>query len=194
MNEVILTVTGNVVTDPVYRTTKTGEAFVSFRVAVNERRRTPDGGWVDGEATYFSVTAFRVLASNVYRSVSRGQLVTVTGRLRISRYEHEGQIRTSVQIDAHDIAASMKFGVTTFERCTTVMSPANDRMNDDNIDRTVRELEGASEAHSEEESAHGVRAAVGPQRVSPEENSSGEDESAETPAPQRTGLREAVPA
>ena len=38
MNEVAIDISGTVVTDPVLRQTKTGDAFLTFRMAVNERR------------------------------------------------------------------------------------------------------------------------------------------------------------
>ena len=142
MNEVILTVTGNVVSDPIYRTTSNGDAFVTFRLAVNERKRTPDGAWVPGESQYFSVTAFRLLASNVAVSIQRGQLLTVTGRLRITRYQDKENVqRTSVQIDAHDIAASMKFAQVTATSCTKVQLPSNDRLGDESITAAVHHVE-----------------------------------------------------
>ena len=143
MNEVMLTVCGNVVSEPTLRTTSTGDVFVTFRVAVNERKRSKDGSWVPGESQYFSVSAFRVLASNAYASIERGQLVTVTGRLRISQYEDkDGQQRTSVQIDAHDVAASMKFARVTATSSTRVSVPSADRLADQNVSLAMREAEG----------------------------------------------------
>lgn len=142
MNEVILTVHGNVVSDPIYRTTSNGDAFVTFRLAVNERKRTPDGSWVPGESQYFSVTAFRLLASNVNASITRGQLVSVTGRLRLHRYtDKDGNARTSVQIEAHDIAASMKFARVSSTPSTAVELPHNDRLGDERVSEAVEEAE-----------------------------------------------------
>lgn len=150
MNEVIVTISGNVVTDPIYRVTSNGDAFVTFRVAVNERKRSADGTWIPGESQYFSVTAFRLLASNAAQSLKRGQLVSVTGRLRITRYEDkEKNQRTSVQIEAHDIAASMKFHRVTATPSTKVDLPVNDKLGDEEVAEATREVEESAHEHEE---------------------------------------------
>lgn len=143
MNEVKLDISGTVVSDPVLRTTRAGEPFLSFRVAVNPRRwNAEDGTWSDGDAQFFSVTAFRTLAGNAYHSLSKGQQVMVSGRLRMTRYEaRDGAVRTSVQVDAHDIGASLKFGQTAFTKCLHPTVPSNDRLADAAVSAVVRELE-----------------------------------------------------
>lgn len=141
MNEVMVNVSGNIVSDPTIRRTSNGDAFVSFRLAVNEKRRSPDGGWVDADTQFFSVTAFRVLAGNAYHSLHRGQHVLVSGRLRISKYEKDGQMRTSVQIDAYDIGPSLKFGQTEFTRCTSPQIPSSDRLADREVEEATRSME-----------------------------------------------------
>ena len=49
MNDVLLTVTGNVVSDPQERTFENGNVLCTFRIAVNPRKfdRT-SARWVDG--------------------------------------------------------------------------------------------------------------------------------------------------
>lgn len=144
MNEVKVDVSGTVVSDPVLRETRAGDPFVSFRIAVNPRRwNAEDGSWSDGEAQFFSVTAFRALAGNAYHSLTKGQHVMVTGRLRLTQYEaRDGELRTSAQIDAHDIGPSLKFGQSTFTKSVRPVIPSNDRLADDAVTLAMRELEG----------------------------------------------------
>lgn len=155
MNEVTLTLSGNVVSEPIAKQTKNGDAFLTFRMAVNEKRWTQDG-WQEGEPQFFSVTAFRSLAANAYHSLKKGQAVIVSGRLRITQYEgKDGTMRTSAQVDAHDIGASLRFGQTTFAKCAHPTLPSNDRLADEAVSEAARLLEeGEPPSHDREEVAH----------------------------------------
>lgn len=157
MNEVKVDISGTVVSDPVLRSTRAGEPFLSFRVAVNPRRwNAEDGTWSDGDAQFFSVTAFRALAGNAYHSLSKGQQVMVSGRLRMTRYEaRDGAVRTSVQVDAHDIGASLKFGQTAFTKCLHPVVPSHDRLADAAVSAAVRELEEGASDEAPTEAAEG---------------------------------------
>lgn len=142
MNEISINISGNVISDPIIRRTRGGDAFVSFRVAVNEKKRTAEGTWADGDTHYFGVTAFRTLAANAYHSLAKGQYVMVSGRLRIVQYEgKDGTMRTSAQIDAYDIGASVKFGQTTFEKVLHPQVPSVDRLADEVVTEVNRRLD-----------------------------------------------------
>ncbi|QQY25736.1 single-stranded DNA-binding protein [Dermacoccus nishinomiyaensis] len=166
MNEVAIDISGTVVTDPVLRQTKTGDAFLTFRMAVNERRwNAQENTWSDGASQFFSVTAFRTLAGNAYHSLAKGQHVMVSGRLRLSQYvAQDGSQRMSVQIDAHDIGASHKFGQTSFTKCSDPVIPSSHRLADDIVTEVTRTVEneqfGRSEPASDEEATEGRRALV----------------------------------
>ncbi len=121
MNEVVITVVGNVVSDVRLHRTSKGEAVTSFRIASNARRfdRNADR-WVDAEASYYSVSCWRGLAHNVSESVSKGMPVIVTGRLRqrtIDRAVGDHTVRqTFDDIQATAVGPDLARGVTTFER------------------------------------------------------------------------------
>ena len=53
MNEISFAATGNLTADPELRFTPTGRAVATVRFAVNTRKRTADGDWVDQPASYF---------------------------------------------------------------------------------------------------------------------------------------------
>lgn len=117
MNETIVTVTGNVATDPTLRTTKSGARVAGFRLASTERRF--DRGvreWRDGDTTWFQVTCWRAMAENVMSSVAKGQPVVVHGRLRDASYERDGQRRTVIEVEAYGLGHDLSRGVASFTR------------------------------------------------------------------------------
>ena len=141
MNETIVTVVGNVVSDPVMRATKSGKVFVSFRIAATERRYHRDaGGWRDGETLFLGVTAWRALAENAANSLSKGQPVIVHGRLRHVSWEHEGQRRTASEVEAYEIGHDLNRGTTAFTKGSRV-SPDREE-----ADVAIEQAEQAEEA------------------------------------------------
>lgn len=114
MNDIPITIVGNVCTDPNLTPTTTGVPRVSFRVASNPRR-FKDGVWVDGDPTYVTVICFRSLAENVAASVGKGDPVVVTGRLRTREWTGEKQ-GLSVEIDATSVGFDLARGTGAFAR------------------------------------------------------------------------------
>jgi len=89
----------------------------NFRLAVNQRIREADGTWRDGEASFFRVNAWRDQAENVAESLSKGNRAVVLGRLRTRSWETpEGDKRTSTEIDADEVAPSLKWATARPER------------------------------------------------------------------------------
>jgi single-strand DNA-binding protein len=83
MNETIITLAGNLVTDVDLRTTSRGDALARFRLASTATRYDrANGRWVDGDTTYWNVTAWRRTAQNAAASLAKGQPVIVQGRVR----------------------------------------------------------------------------------------------------------------
>ena len=116
-NENSVTLVGNLTDDPELRYTPNGAAVCKFRIAVN--RRTPDGngGWKDGEASYFSVNCWRGLAENVAETLTRGTRVVVSGRLQYRAWENQdGDKRSAVEVEADEIGPSLKWATARIER------------------------------------------------------------------------------
>jgi single-strand DNA-binding protein len=111
MNDTTITVTGNLVDDPELRFTPQGQPVARFRIASTPRfRDNSTGEWKDGEALFLTVNVWRQQAENVAESLTRGARAVVTGRLRQRNYEtKEGEKRTVYEIEADDVAASLKF-------------------------------------------------------------------------------------
>ena len=70
MNDISMTVIGNVVNDVEMRFTPSGEPVAKFRVAASTRRfDRVNERWMDGDTHYLSVSCWRGLAHNVVHTV-----------------------------------------------------------------------------------------------------------------------------
>lgn len=99
-NEPIITIVGNVGSEPELRFTPSGAAVCNFSVAVTPRRKNGDQ-WEDGEATWYRVNAWRGLAENIAESIQKGTRVIVQGRLENRKFElREGGTGYSLEITA----------------------------------------------------------------------------------------------
>ncbi len=88
MNDITLSVVGNMVNDVDLRFTPSGEAVASFRVASTTRRFDRNNErWIDGDTHYFTVSCWRQMAHNVASSLIKGMPVVVTGRMRSREHE-----------------------------------------------------------------------------------------------------------
>lgn len=92
-------VIGNLTRDPELRTANTTSGQVSvcnFSVAVNRR-----GG---KETDFFKVTAWRGLAENCSRYLSKGRKVCVVGPVSLNSYQaSDGSTKASLEINAEEI-------------------------------------------------------------------------------------------
>jgi single-strand DNA-binding protein len=114
-NQVVIV--GNVTRDPELRYTPNGAALVKFGVAVSRRIRDESGQWKDADTSFFDVTAWRTLAENVAESIAQGSRVVVVGRLRTNSWETpEGERRSKVEIEAEEVAPSLKWATAKVER------------------------------------------------------------------------------
>lgn len=93
--------------------------MTNFRLAVNQRIREADGTWRDGDASYFRVNVWRDQAENAAESLAKGNRAVVVGRLRTRSFEtSEGEKRTVAEIDADDVAPSLRWAIAKPERAT----------------------------------------------------------------------------
>ena len=112
------TIIGNLVDDPEVRFTQTGTAVTNLRVAVTQRVQQ-DGQWRDGDTSFFKVNVWRGQAEHLADSLSKGDRVMVTGRLRQRSWETpEGDKRSVTEIEADEVGASLKFATAKVERAT----------------------------------------------------------------------------
>jgi single-strand DNA-binding protein len=97
-----LTVQGNLVADPVTRSTASGATVVGFRIASSGRRfDKPTGEFRDGDPMFITVSCWRSLGTNVAASLRKGDSIVARGRLIYRTYDDRQGVRRSVhELDA----------------------------------------------------------------------------------------------
>ncbi|ARZ70057.1 single-strand DNA-binding protein [Streptomyces albireticuli] len=113
----MVTVVGNVATQPDFREAANGSAVSRFRLAATVRRW--DRGkeeWADAYTSFYTVWAWRALAENVVASVGIGEPVIVRGKLRIQEREDGDRRWLSADIDAASIGHDLARGTSAFRR------------------------------------------------------------------------------
>lgn len=122
----IVTVAGLVATTPRHLVTQDGLPITSFRLAASHRKfdRTTNK-WIDGETNWFTVTAFRQLAINVAGSISKGERILVTGKLRVRDWDNGERVGTSVEIEADSVGHDLCWGNSAFTRTVLVREAAD---------------------------------------------------------------------
>ncbi|AXE77953.1 single-stranded DNA-binding protein [Streptomyces atratus] len=116
MNDTLVTLVGNAATGVEFRETATG-GMARFRFAVTPRRWDREKQfWTDGHTSFYTVWAWRTLASNLSGSVSVGEPLVVHGRLKVREEEREGGRRTFVDIEAVAVGHDLTRGTAAFRR------------------------------------------------------------------------------
>lgn len=108
MNNVV-TIVGNLTREPELRYTPSGAALAKFGVAVN-KKWTDKSGKENEEVSFFDVDCWKSLAENVAESLSQGDRVIVTGRLKYRSWETEdGSKRSKIDIEADEVGPALRF-------------------------------------------------------------------------------------
>lgn len=104
-----ITMVGNLVADPELRFTGSGKAVVSLRVACSERKKDASGVWIDGDSTFLNVNAWNETAENITTTLTKGDTIVVTGRLKQRSYQaKDGSERTVFEVEADSVAADLR--------------------------------------------------------------------------------------
>jgi len=128
MNDLTMTVSGWVATDPKLVLSASGVNMCTFRLASTSRyldRGTAE--WVDGRTEWFSVRLFRAAATLVSDSIAKGQPVVVTGRFKTNEWKTEEGTRTDLVIDATGVGHDLTRGIAKFHRATAADDDAAPR-------------------------------------------------------------------
>lgn len=122
--ETVMTVVGNLTSDPEVRYTQDGTTVANFTVASTPRtfdRATND--WKDGEALFLRCSAWKELGSNVANSIFKGSRVIVVGKLKQRSYTtKEGEKRVSWELEVDEIGPSLKYGTSKFTKAERATS------------------------------------------------------------------------
>ncbi len=84
--ETVITVIGNLTSDPELRFTPSGAAVANFTIASTPRtfdRQTNE--WKDGDTLFLNCSIWRQAAENVAESLQKGMRVVAQGRLKRAR-------------------------------------------------------------------------------------------------------------
>jgi single-strand DNA-binding protein len=118
MPDTHVTIAGNLTADPELTFTANGAAVANFRVAVTARVR--DGNtWRDGDTSFYRITAWRDLATNLTDSLSKGDRVVVVGQLRQRSWEtDQGEQRSVVEVTAEEVGPSLRWATAKPQRAS----------------------------------------------------------------------------
>lgn len=128
LNATPITLVGNLTESPELRFTPAGVAMCRFTVAVNPR--VFDKGseqWRDGEASFYTCTAWRQLAENVVQSLAKGMRVIVTGTIAQQRWETEqGEKRSTFAVTADAVGPDLTFATATVRKAVRAETSPED--------------------------------------------------------------------
>lgn len=96
-------ISGNLTRDPELRATTSGTQVLSFDIAVNERFKDPQTDEWKDRPNYVSCTMFGTRAESVSRYIRKGSKVAISGKLRYSSWEKDGQKRSKLEVIVNDI-------------------------------------------------------------------------------------------
>lgn len=112
-----ITLTGLVATEPKHLTTGEGLPITSFRLASSLRRfDRKTNTWVDAGTNWYTVSAFRRLAMGAAASISKGDRVIVTGRLRLRDWTSAEKTGMSIEVDADALGHDLNWGTAKYMR------------------------------------------------------------------------------
>ena len=113
--DTVITVIGNLTSDPELRWTPSGAAVANFTIASTPRtldRETQE--WKDGEALFLRCNVWRQAAENVAESLTRGSRVMAQGRLKQRSFEtKEGEKRSVIELEVDEIGPSLRYATAT---------------------------------------------------------------------------------
>jgi single-strand DNA-binding protein len=118
--DTVIHLIGNLVDDPELRFTPAGHAVAKFRVASTPRTFDKSTNeWRDGDSLFLTCSAWRSLGEHCAESLTRGTRVIVSGVLKQRSYEdREGVKKTVYEIEAEDVAASLKTATAVVTKAT----------------------------------------------------------------------------
>jgi len=134
-----VTLCGNLTREPEFVQTSTGTALVRASMATNHRKQV-GGKWED-EPSYFDLVLFGDQAMNVLESLHQGDRVMVTGRLKWSSWEKDGQKRSKIEVVVDEIGPSLRWAQAQPTKVTLGKSTAA------HIGTAKKALEDAAPSH-----------------------------------------------
>ena len=94
-NRVVLV--GNLTRDVELKYTQSGLAVTDVGLAVNDRRKSQTGDWVE-ETTFIDITLWGRQAEVAGEYLSKGSSILIEGRLKLDTWETDGQKRSKLRV------------------------------------------------------------------------------------------------
>ena len=125
-NETLITIIGNLTSDPELRFTPSGAAVANFTVASTQRTfNKASNEWEDGDTLFLPCSIWRQAAEHVAESLTKGTRVIVTGRLKQRSYDdREGNKRTIYEVEVEEVGPSLARATAVVTRATGGGKPA----------------------------------------------------------------------
>lgn len=120
-NETVITVIGNLTSDPELRYTSSGLAVANFTIASTPKTfDRASNEWKDGDALFLRASVWKEFAEHVAGSLAKGARVVATGRLKQKSYEtKEGEKRTSIELEVDEIGPSLRYATAQVTRAAS---------------------------------------------------------------------------
>ena len=118
-NDTVITVVGNLTTDPNLRYTSSGAAVVDFTIASTPRSFDRNANeWKDGETLFLRCSAWREHAEHVAESLAKGTRVIVQGRLVQRSYTPRdgGEPRRVVELQVDEVGPALRYATAQVTR------------------------------------------------------------------------------
>lgn len=130
--EPIITVTGNLTSDPELRFTPSGAAVANFTVASTPRTFDKQANeWRDGETLFLGCAVWREAAEHVAESLTKGMRVVVQGNLKARSYDdRDGNKRTVHELDVLEVGPSLRYATAKVTRAQSGGQSAPTPQND----------------------------------------------------------------
>ncbi|MDR0788585.1 MAG: single-stranded DNA-binding protein [Bifidobacteriaceae bacterium] len=124
-NDIVITIVGNLAGDPDLRYTNSNVPYCNFTVASTPSVfNSNTNSWDNGTTVWMRCVAWREIAENIQKSLTKGTRVIVQGRMTENEWQtKEGETRRDKQLTVIDAGPSLFRAVTNVEK-TTSNSPA----------------------------------------------------------------------
>ena len=94
---------GNITREPELRSTQSGSYVLSFGLAVNEGRKNNQTGEWEDTPVFVDCVMFGNRAEKVSQHIHKGSKIAISGKLRYSSWEKDGQKRSKLDVVVNDI-------------------------------------------------------------------------------------------
>jgi single-strand DNA-binding protein len=115
--ETKMTMAGRVCSEIGTLKTTNGDTMAHFSVVANERKYEAETNtWVTVNKLFLKVRCFRRLAENAAATLAKGDPVLVTGPIHTRKYDHNGERRQELEMDAYGIGPDLSLCEARVER------------------------------------------------------------------------------